>query len=81
MNAEQVYKLTNERIAASREQAVRGLVRANAMLNDEVAMLREEISRLQAVIRVCAGCVWLTTEQQAALYEQEDQDEDETDRY
>jgi hypothetical protein len=45
-----VYQVTRERIAAVQEQAVRDLVRANAMLNDEVAWLREEVRRLQAIV-------------------------------
>jgi hypothetical protein len=36
MDMEHIIQLTNERIAEARDQAVRNLARANAMLNDKV---------------------------------------------
>lgn len=36
MDMEHIIQPTNERIAEARDQAVRNLVRANAMLNDKV---------------------------------------------
>ncbi len=45
-----VYQVTRERIAAVQEQAVRDLVRANSMLNDEIDWLKEEMNCLQTII-------------------------------
>ncbi len=45
-----VYQITEERIAATQEQAVRDLVRANATLADEVEWLKEDVLRLQTII-------------------------------
>ena len=64
MDMEHVCQITGERIAASQEQALRDLVRTNAMLADEVEMLRDTLGRLQAVVHdqnpecPCEGCVW-----------------------
>ena len=49
-NLEQVYKTTSERLAASQEDAVRGLVRAKAMMEDEIGMLEREVRRLTAIL-------------------------------
>jgi hypothetical protein len=65
MNAsmERIFEITRERIAASQEEAVRALVRSNAMLEDEVEMLQAEVHRLQAILGgqnpecPCEGCV------------------------
>lgn len=63
MNTQHVYQITRERIAASQEDAVRGLVRTKAMLEDEVEMLREEVCRLQTIVDsltvdapICRAC-------------------------
>ena len=61
-----VYELTRERIAANQEEAVRALVRTNAMLEDEVEMLQAEINRLTTLLYgqnsgdglACEGCQW-----------------------
>jgi len=45
-----VYQVTHERITTVQEQAVRDLVRANSMLNDEVDWLKEEMRRLQTIV-------------------------------
>ena len=68
MNAsmERVYGMTQQRIAASQEEAVRTLVRTNAMLVDEVEMLKAEVNRLMALLYgqnsgeelACEGCRW-----------------------
>ena len=49
-NLEQVYETTEEWLAASQEDAVRGLVRAKAMMEDEIAMLGREVRRLTAIL-------------------------------
>ena len=68
MNAslEQIFEITRERIAASEEKAVCALVRTNAMLVDEVEMLKAEVNRLSALLYgqnsdeglACEGCQW-----------------------
>jgi hypothetical protein len=64
MDVEHVCQITRERIAASQEQAVRDLVRTNAMLADEVEMLRDQVRRLQAIVHgqnpecPCQGYMW-----------------------
>jgi len=64
MDMRHVRQITRERIAASQEQAARDLVRTNAMLADEVEMLRDRVGRLQAIVYgqnpacPCEGCVW-----------------------
>ena len=65
-NMERVYELTRERISASQEEAVRNLVRTNAMLVDEVEMLRAEVAQLLNIlygqnsneVLACEGCLW-----------------------
>ena len=49
-NLEQVNEITKERLAASQEDAVRGLVRAKAMMEDEIGMLGREVRRLTAIL-------------------------------
>jgi hypothetical protein len=58
MDMERTHQITRERITASQEQAVRDLVRTNAMLEGEVEMLRAEARRLQAAARPapCRTC-------------------------
>ena len=68
MNAsfERIFEITRERIAASEEDAVRALVRTNAMLEDEVEMLKAEVNRLMTLLYgqnasdelACEGCRW-----------------------
>ena len=58
-NMTNVYEITRQRIEASQEEAVRAIVRTNAMLSDEVDWLQAEVERLRAIIqaplcRVCA---------------------------
>ena len=64
MEMERIVETTGERIAASQAQAFRDLVRTNAMLADEVEMLRDKVRRLQAIAHgqnpqcPCQGCIW-----------------------
>jgi hypothetical protein len=65
-NLERVFEVTRERIAASQEETVRVLVRTNAMLEDEIEMLKAEVNRLMALLYgqngcdglACEGCRW-----------------------
>ena len=69
-NMERVYELTRERIAASQEEAVHTLVRTNAMLVDEVEILRAEVAQLLTIlygqnsheVLACEGCLWWNDE-------------------
>ena len=66
VNLETVYEVTRERIALSEEEAVRNLVRTNAMLVDEVEMLQAKINRLMTLLYgqnfsdglACEDCRW-----------------------
>ena len=64
MDIEWIVGITGERIAASQEQVFRDLVRTNAMLADEVEILRDRLHRLQAIVCgqnpacPCEGCLW-----------------------
>ncbi|MEE8390504.1 MAG: hypothetical protein V3S14_06865, partial [Anaerolineae bacterium] len=49
-NMANVYEITRQRIEASREEAVRALVRSNAMLSDEVQMLQAATHRLLSIV-------------------------------
>ncbi len=65
-NMQHVSELTGQRIAASQEDAVCGLVRSNAMLVDEVEMLQTEVNQLLSIlygqstdeVLACEGCLW-----------------------
>jgi len=75
MNMERVYELTRERIAASQEEAVRGLVRTNAMLEDEIEMLQAKVQSLLSILYgpstdealACEGCLWWNDRDLCAL--------------
>ena len=56
MDVKQIHQLTNERIAVVRDNAVRDLVRSNAMLVDEVQNLRAIVLG-QDPVQPCRGCV------------------------
>jgi len=62
MDMERINQITGERIAASQEEAVRAMVRTNAVLEGEVEMLTTELHRLQAIVHgqnpgyPCDGC-------------------------
>ena len=62
MDMERIHQITRERIAVSQEEAVRALVRTNAVLEGEMEMLTTELHRLQAILQGqnpgchCDGC-------------------------
>ena len=56
MDMEKIIQLTNERIAATQEQAVRDMMRTNAMLVDEVHYLRAIVYG-QNPDHPCEGCL------------------------
>ena len=51
MDMERIHQITRERIAVSQEEAVRALVRTNAVLEGEMEMLTTELHRLQAILQ------------------------------
>ena len=57
MDIERIHQLTNERIAANRDRAVRELVRTNARLADEVRDLRTIVYD-QDPDHPCRFCLW-----------------------